>query len=309
MAEIVGEEGALPKLSPAVARLVQESLAASTRSAYLSDLQHFERWGGSTPASPEEVATYLADYADVLTVATLLRRLAAVSKAHDAKGFANPTKAELVRATVRGIKRTYGTAQKEAAPLVREDLFAVLDKMGDRPKDRRDRALLLIGFAGGFRRSELVALNRADIEVVRQGLVITVRRSKTDQEGACRKVAVPLGRTRYCAVRALEDWLELAAIEDGPVFRRINRHHHIAVARLSGEAVSMVVKERLTQAAMNASTYSGHSLRAGFVTSAAQAGIASWQIRKQTGHASDVVLARYIRAGEIFENNAVASLL
>ncbi|MEF2559286.1 site-specific integrase, partial [Aurantimonas sp. C2-5-R2] len=171
--------------------------------------------------------------------------------------------------------------------------------MSDRPKDIRDRALLLIGFAGGFRRSELVGLDVADVETVRQGLVITLRRSKTDQTGAGRKIGIPHGRTRWCPVAALEVWLSTFGIEAGPILRGINRHGRVGDQRLSGEAVSIIVKKRLAAAGFDPEGYSGHSLRAGFATSAAQAGASSWKIRQQTGHASDAMLSRYIRDGEL----------
>ncbi len=155
-------------------------------------------------------------------------------------------------------------------------------------KDARDRALLLIGFAGGFRRSEIVGLDCDDIERVRQGLIVTLIRSKTDQEGAGRKVGIPFGRTRHCPVLALEQWLAVSGIKTGPVFRPVDRHGHIAAQRLSGETVSVNVKERVAMANIDPTGYSGHSLRAGFATSAVQAGVSTLKIRSQTGHASEV---------------------
>jgi integrase len=292
-----------------VAALVEASIAENTRRAYRSDLSHFEAWGGQLPANPSNVASYLAAHAECLSVATLVRRMATISKAHEAKGLPNPCRAEIVRATLRGVKRTRGIAQREAKPLLRDDLFRVLDAMGDGVKDARDRALLLVGFAGGFRRSELVGLDCADIERVRQGLIVTLRRSKTDQDGVGRKIGIPLGRSKWCPVAALESWIEAAGIENGSIFRRVDRHGHVAMERLSGEAVSMVVKERVAAAGIDASGFSGHSLRAGFATSATQAGISSLKIRAQTGHASDAMLGRYIRDGELFVGNAAGALL
>ena len=161
----------------------------------------------------------------------------------------------------------------------------------------------------GFRRSELAANNCTDIESVRQGVVIHVRRSKTDQEGIGRKIGIPHGRTRWCPVTALNDWLECARIEDGPVFRPVDRHGRVQGQRLSGEAVSLVIKERVAAVGLEPNEFSGHSLRAGLATSAAAAGVSSWKIRQQTGHASDAMLARYIRDGEMFVDNAAAQLL
>jgi integrase len=199
--------------------------------------------------------------------------------------------------------------QREAKPLLRDDLFRVIDAIGERTKDVRDRALLLIGFAGGLRRSEIVALELADIESARQGLILHLRRSKTDQEGVGRKIGMPNGRTRFCPVTALERWRERSGIIEGPTFRPVDRHGRIAPGRLSGEAVSVIVKLRVAAAGIDPSGYSGHSLRAGFATSAAQAGVSALKIRAQTGHASDAMLGRYIRDGQLFTDNAAGVLL
>jgi integrase len=285
------------------------SLSDNTRRAYLCDLDHFEGWGGAIPAKPETVASYLAEHADTLAVATLVRRVASISKAHEARNLPNPCRAEIVKATLRGIKRHKGCAQDQARALVRDDLFRVLDAMGDGVKDLRDRALLLIGFAGGFRRSELVALDCADVETVRQGLIVTVRRSKTDQEGQGRKLGVPYGRTRHCPVLALERWIEVSRVESAAIFRPVDRHGRIAQDRLSGDAVSVIVKERVAAAGFDPTGYSGHSLRAGFATSGVREGISTLKIRQQTGHASDAMLQRYVRDGEIFVGNAAGALL
>ncbi|WP_236960422.1 site-specific integrase [Methylobacterium durans] len=290
-------------------QLIEQSLSANTRRAYLSDLAHFEAWGGAIPAKPATLATYLADHADRLRIATLVRRVTAIGKAHEARGLPNPVRSELVRATLRGIRRTRGTPQRGARPLLKEDLGLIVDALDTTLRGRRDRALLLVGFAGGFRRSELVGLDRADIAPVREGLVVTLRRSKTDQAGHGRTIGIPFGRTRWCPVTGLEAWLSSSGIESGPLFRPINRHGHVASGRLSGEAVSIIVRERAAAAGLDRRGYSGHSLRAGLATSAARAGVPSWKIRTQTGHASDAMLARYVRSGELFIDNAVSALL
>jgi integrase len=292
-----------------VGAYVRESLALNTRRAYLSDLGEFERWGGSIPASAETVASYVAARAGTLAVATLVRHVASISKAHEARGLPNPTRFELVRATLRGIRRTWACAQREAKPLLRDDLLLALDAMGDGLKDIRDGALLLIGFAGALRRSELVGLDVGDIEHVRQGIVLHLRRSKTDQDGQGRKIGIPFGRGRWCAVAALDAWLTASGIAETAIFRPVDRHGHIHDARLSGEAVALVIRERVAAAGLNPAAYSGHSLRAGLATSAAQAGVPTWRIRAQTRHASDAMLSRYIREGELFTDNAAGALL
>ena len=291
-----------------VADFLRESLAPNTRAAYLGDLAHFENWGGRIPAEPETVAAYLATHADALSVATLNRRLAALAKVHRSHGMANPTSSELVKSVLRGLKRAKGTAQRQAKPLLKEDLVLALDATGEGLRDIRDRALLLIGFAGGFRRSELVGLTCGDVERVRQGMILTLRRSKTDQTGEGRKIGIPLARGRWCPVGALEQWLASSGITVGALFWPIDRHSQIGPKPLSEEAVSLVVKERVHAVGLDPSGYSGHSLRAGLATSAAQAGVPSWKIRQQTGHTSDAMLARYIRDGELFRDNAAGAL-
>ena len=298
-----------PSGSISVDELVRQSIAQSTRTAYDSDLRHFASWGGTLPASPAMIASYIAAYAGVLSVATITRRVATLSKAHQAMGEGNPCHAALVKATLRGLRRKQGTAQKQAKPLLKEELFAILDPLGNSMKDMRDRALLLLGFAGGFRRSELVGLDVADIEIVRQGIIITLRHSKTDQDGAGCKIGIPHGRTQHCPVAAVTAWLERSKITQGAVFCPVTRYGHLQPVRLSGDAVSEVIRERLAAIGIDTNGYSGHSLRAGFATSAAQAGVSTLKIRAQTGHASDAMLSRYVRDGELFVGNAAGAML
>jgi len=181
--------------------------------------------------------------------------------------------------------------------------------LGNGLRDCRNRALLLIGFAGAFRRSELVAINIIDIERAPEGIVITLRRSKTDQGGEGRRVGIPYAHGSVCPVKALDAWLAGSGIDGGPIFRPIDRHGHIGSNALSGEAVALIVKERAEAASLDPALYSGHSLRAGLATSAAIAGVPSWKIRGQTGHASDAMLKRYIRDGELFAGNPVGAVL
>ncbi len=309
MDKLVVENRLEPSLDPLVKTYVHAAVSDNTRRAYRSDLRHFLDWGGTVPASDVVLAAYLAQHAGTLSVATLARRVVSIGKAHAAKGLPNPARFELVRSTLRGIRRAHGAPQRRAKPLTKEDLFSVLATTGDGLKDARDRALLLVGFAGAFRRSELVAIDYTDIEPVKQGIVVHLRRSKTDQEGAGRKIGIPHGRTRWCPVTALNSWMERAGIEEGPVFRPVDRHGKVGAQRLSSEGVSLVIKERVAAVGLDPDDYSGHSLRAGLATSAAAAGVSSWKIRQQTGHASDAMLARYIRDGEMFVDNAAGALL
>jgi integrase len=301
----------IAKTEPAsrVWQLVNNSISPNTKRAYRADLDHFHAFGGTIPSSAEQIAGYVAALGDNFAIATIHRRLASLSRAHAILGTENPVRSELVRATMRGLRRVRGVSQRHATPLLREDLFAVLEGLGSQPKDMRDKALLLLGFAGAFRRSELVALNTTDIENVRQGTIVNIRRSKTDQDGVGRQIGIPFGRSKWCPVRCLEDWLTFADIGEGPLFLGVGKGGLISKRRLSADAVSKIIKAKVAALGFDPMNYSGHSLRAGLATSAAMAGVPTWKIRQQTGHASDLMLARYIRPTEMFENNAAGSVL
>ncbi len=291
-----------------LAELVHAALADSSRSAYQSDLNHFLAWGGSIPCASEVVANYLAAHAGLLSVATLSRRVVSIGKAHTSQILPSPSKSDLVKTVMRGIRRTHGSAQRQVAPAIKEDLLAMVSKL-EGVKGVRDRALLLVGFAGAFRRCELVAISVDDVEFVVQGMLVHLRHSKTDQEGLGRKIAIPYGRGSVCAVRALQAWLEDSGITSGLIFRGVTRHGKISNAGMTPQSVALVVKERAKTAGLDSSKYSGHSLRAGLVTSAAQMGVGSWKIRQQTGHKSDAMLARYIRDANVFVDNAAGAVL
>lgn len=297
-----------PSISPEVSDYLRASLSDNSRRAYRSDLNHFLTWGGTIPASPDMVAQYLADHAGQHAIATLARRLVSIGKAHTTQGMPSPTDTELIRATLRGIRHTHGSAQRQLSPALKEDVLAMVANLHG-TKGIRDKAMLLIGFAGAFRRSELVSLTVADIEQAKQGLIIHLRRSKTDQDGRGRKVAIPFARGAVCPVMALQEWLDASGITEGPIFRPVNRHGVITDVALSAQAVALVVKERAKAVGLDPIRYAGHSLRAGLVTSAAQLGVSSWKIRQQTGHASDAMLSRYIREANIFVDNAAGAVL
>jgi len=296
-------------LSEAAETFIRDSISDNTRKAYRSDLAHYAAWGGTLPATPEQIARYLADHADTLAPSSLARRIATLSKVHAANEWPNPCQREVVRATMRGIKRVKGSAQDQAKPLLREDLFLILDAMGDTPRDHRDRAMLLIGWAGGFRCSELIGLDHADIDEVREGLILILRRSKTDQTGQGRKIGIPLGRTRHCPVAALTAWRNVLADGTGALFRPVDRHGNISNDRIRSDAVSEILRGRIRKAGIAPDGYSGHSLRAGLATSAIKAGVPTYKVRAQTGHASDAMLSRYVRDGEMFDGNAAGVLL
>lgn len=285
----------------------------STRRAYRADWRHFSDWCAANalealPAAGSTLALYLTAHAGTLKTSTLERRLVAIAQAHRAAGHTSPTTDAGVQSVRRGIRRKVGTAQIGKAALLTDDIKAMLAALPDTTAGIRDRALLLVGFAGAFRRSELVALDVTDVEITRDGAIVTVRRSKTDQEGAGRRVGIPRGRhTATCPVRALSAWLEQLD-RDGPIFRAVDKQHRIRSTRLSGYDVARIVKRTAERAGLDPTRYAGHSLRAGLATSAAAAGVEERAIMAQTGHKSVTVARRYIRDGALFRGNAAAAV-
>lgn len=290
--------------NPEVLRFLDAATSANTRQAYQSDLGHFIAWGGRVPATVETLAAYIAEHAETLSAATLARRLVAIRRAHVLRGLSDPTKAEVIRLTFRGVRRLHGRPQRQVAPLKVEHLFGIASVLGDSTRDVRDLALLLIGFAGAFRRSELVAIKRDWIKHSDQGVEVTLPRSKTDQHGVGRTVAIPRINGPICPVTVLGAWLQMAEIIDGSVFRRVDKSGKVLRSPLSPGAVATIVKQRVGQIGLDPRNYSGHSLRAGFATCAAAAGLSAWDIKRQTGHVSDAILGRYIRESEQFRHLA-----
>jgi integrase len=296
-----------PKNPTAVARFTQARLSPNTRRAYNTDLHDFFHHGGKIPATPKQIVLYLAESAGWYTVGTLKRRLMAIRHAHVERGFQTPTSDPSIQAILRGIKRQYGTAQRQVKPLLRCHLRKIVKTMGQTPLALRDKALLLLGFFGAFRRSELVGLNVDDLEWVEEGCLVHLRHSKTDQEQVGRIIAIPRLRGSPCPVRALEKWLAVADIDHGPVFRRLTRSGTASKHRLDAAYVSLLLKCHLKRIGIDATDYSAHSLRAGLVTEAAKAGVPSWKIRQQTGHKTEAMVSRYIRDVDLWAGNAAAA--
>jgi integrase len=272
----------------------------ATKRSYAAAVRHFTHHGGAIPANAVMVAEYLAACAGSVAVATLQHRLIAIHRAHLDKEVPSPVMEPLVKRTMQGIRRTYGTAQRRVRALTKDDLLEMLVLIDQqRPtKAARDKALLLIGFAGAFRRSELVGLRCEDMTEYDNGIELLLHRSKTDQEGVGRTVFIPYAKGSRCPVKALRHWLALAGIGEGFLFRAINRHDHVVSDRaLTPQSVALIVKEavRRMKGSEAAKAVAGHSLRAGYCTEAAIVGLQPYQIREQTGHRSDVTLARYIR--------------
>jgi integrase len=294
-------------VSPEVQQYLQASLSQSTRRAYTTDIAQFLQWGGRIPAAPERLATYLAQQAEKLSYATLCRRVVAIGRAHTVKQLPSPSDSEIVKSTMQGIRRTKGVSQRRVAPVLLHDVRNMVRKLiGIR--GARDKALLLMGFAGAFRRSELVAICVQDVQLVAEGMVIRLRRGKTDQGGAGRDIAVPYMRGSCCPVKAVVAWLAMSGITGGALFRRVDRYGHITGAGLTPQSVALIVKERAEAVGLDAQQLSGHSLRAGFVTSASQCGASSWKIRQQTGHRSEAGVHRYIRDSQLFTDNPLGNI-
>jgi len=285
-----------------------------TRKAYMSDFQIFGLWcqdRGMTvlPAAPESVAAYLAyEAARGTKPSTIGRRCAAIRYLHSIKSLPNPTADERVKAVVRGIRRTIGVMPRRMTPATAERVIAMAPIPDGNLTTLRDRALLLLGFAGAFRRSELVTLDVADIEEVAEGLRVTIRRGKTDQEGHGSVIAIVRGELA-CPVAALQAWLEAAKIEGGPLFRSIRRGGHVQAQRLTDRSVANIVKAHAKRVGLDPTLFSGHSLRSGFLTSAAKRGASLFKMMASSRHRSTDTLAGYVRDQELFKDHAGSGLL
>lgn len=289
---------------------IRSARAGNTLRAYRADWEHFHSWcrshgRTSCPATAETLALYLTEEACHRKVTTLQRRLSSISEAHRCAGFETPAQAPAVKLVLAGVRREKGSAPRGKRPILVTDLDAMLKTLPDGLCGSRDRALLLVGFAGAFRRSELVAMEWCDLDFREGGVVITVRRSKTDPEGQGRAVGIPLGsKSHRCPVRALLAWRDLSGQSVGPVFRPIVAGRHLAGGHLSDRAVARIVKRTLAACGREAAEYAGHSLRAGFATAAAMGGAPERLIMAQTGHRSTAMLRRYIRDGTVLRDNA-----
>ena len=317
LTHVAEQHAALAPLASAAHAYVEAARAPRTRQAYRAQWAQFLAFCEAhclapLPAAPATVALYLTGRAQAgRKVATLAQALAAISQAHQLAGFASPRTSAVVHETFQGIRRQHGSAPSQKAPLLDTQLHALLAILDDTPGllALRDRALLLVGFAGAFRRSELVALQVDDLRFGPAGVLACLRRSKTDQEGHGRDVALPFAsHASRCPVRTLERWLTLASIATGPVFRSVDRHGNVRGA-LSGRDVARVVKRTAAAAGLDPRPLAGHSLRAGLATSAAHAGKSAHTIMKTTGHRSVATVYKYIRDADLFRDHAVDGLL
>ncbi|WP_238296747.1 site-specific integrase [Methylobacterium soli] len=290
--------------------------------AYRGDAALFEAWCvrhgfRAMPASPEAVAGFLVHEAEAGRAAsTIGRRCAAIRYAHKLAGQPDPTDNEAVHAAVKGIRRRIGTAPNQKTAATAEILAAMLMRIPDTLTGKRDRALLALGFAGAFRRSELVGLNVEDIREDKDGIRILVRRSKTDQEGRGIEKAIPHGRF-IRPVLLLREWLEAAGITEGPVFRPVSRSGRVRKfasdanisPRLTTQAVADIIKKYTAAAGLDASTFGAHSLRAGYITTAAERGADLVRIMDQSGHRDTRTVVGYIRRANAFKDHSGSGFL
>lgn len=289
--------------------------SAATKKAHASDWRDFSNWCSerglsSCPADPRTVAGYISELAaEGYAVSTITRKLATISVMHSRRGFDSPTGTEGVRAVLKGIRNRYGTAKVKKSPFrithVRQ-LPALLDESN---KSTRDFCLVVFGYAGAFRRSELVNLDVEDIEFVQQGIRATIRRGKTDQGGASRTIDISNGaNARLCPVVAMRKWLDLAGFDKGPIFRPIDRHGNIAERRLGDKAVSEILKSFGEKLGLDPSKIGAHSLRSGMITDAFAAGVPSTVIRRFSGHKTDLMLSEYFLESTMFQVNLSAAV-
>ena len=265
----------------------------------------------SLPSEPKIVSLYLTHLSTKdVKMSTLKRRLVSIGVIHKLKGHYLDTKHPLIIENIMGIKRRKGSIQKGKKPLLINSLKIIINVIDEQKmkeiKKLRDRSILLIGFSGGFRRNELVSLDYEDLEFVEEGLKINLRKSKTDQfsEGAIK--ALPYFKnSQYCPVVSLRNWLDVAKINSGALFRRFSKGSRLIEKRLTDQTVALLIKEYLQSAGIDNKNYSGHSLRSGFATSAAESGADERSIMTMTGHKSSEMVRRYIKEANLFKNNAL----
>lgn len=293
---------------------IEKSKSRSTRKAYQSDWSHFVDWCTRfelpyMPTTNETYALYLSSMVlDGLKASTIQRRMSSIAQAHYAKNFDSPS-TKFIKEVWSGIKKEIGTYQEGKQPILIETLFEMLKLAPANIQGSRDKALLLIGFVGAFRRSELVNLDVSDFRLSQQGYTVRIKYSKTDQEGKGEFVALPYGQSQNtCPVLALQNWLTVSGIETGPVFRSLYKGGHLSEKRLSDKSVALIIKRYVEAVGLDPAIYSGHSLRKGFATTAAMRGSSERSIKEQTRHKSDAMVRRYIVNASVFTNNAANDL-
>jgi len=295
---------------------LKSSKAINTIRAYKSDFNDFNLFcvkNGfkSLPSEPKIVSLYLTYLSTKeIKMSTLRRRLVSIGVIHKLKGHYLDTKHPTIIENIMGIKRRKGSIQKGKKPLLINDLKKIIDVIDQQTREEikklRDRSIILIGFSGGFRRNEIVSLNYEDLDFVSEGVKISLKRSKTDQYGEGSTKGLPyFDNTQYCPVLSLKKWINITKINSGPLFRRFKKGSKLSNDRLTDQTVALLIKAYLQIAGIDSKNYSGHSLRSGFATTAAESGVEERSIMAMTGHKSTEMVRRYIKEANLFKNNAL----
>ena len=298
---------------------LKSSKANNTVRAYKSDFNDFglfcaQNGFKSLPSEPKIVSLYLTHLSTRdIKMSTLKRRLVSIGVIHKLKGYYLDTKHPIIIENIMGIKRRKGSFQKGKKPLLINNLkliINVIDEYNEEDiKKLRDRSIILMGFSGGFRRNEIVSLDYEDLDFVNEGLKINLKRSKTDQFGEGSVKGLPyFDNSVYCPVLSLKNWIEISNIDSGPLFRRFSKGSKLSNNRLTDQTVAILIKKYLQLAGIDNRNYSGHSLRSGFATSAAESGAEERSIMAMTGHKSTEMVRRYIKEANLFKNNALNKL-
>ena len=313
MSELITD---IKKLQDETLKNLKNSKSANTVRAYKSDFEDFSLFcvkNGfkSLPTDPKIVSLYLTYLSSKdVKPSTIKRRLVSIGVIHKMKGHYLDTKHPIIVENFMGIRRLKGVIQNGKKPILINDLKQIIDVINKQEepdiKKLRNKALLLVGFAGGFRRNELISLNLEDLDFVFEGLKINIKRSKTDQFGEGFIKGIPyFDNYLYCPVKNLKNWLNVSKLKKGPVFVRFSKGSNLTNIRLTDQSVALIIKDYLAKAGIDNKNYSGHSLRSGFATSAAEAGAEERSIMAMTGHKTSQMVRRYIREANIFKNNAL----
>ncbi len=308
----------LKLLHEATLNNLKSSKANNTLRAYKSDFKDFGAFCAkhglnSLPSDPKIVSIYLTHLSKNSKISTIRRRLVSISMVHKLKGHYLDTKHPIITENLLGIKRVKGSVQKGKKPILINHLKSIINVIDEQNaqeiKKIRDRSIILIGFGGGFRRTELISIDHEDLEFVPEGLKINIKRSKTDQFGEGMTKGLPyFSNETYCPVISLKRWLEISKIKSGPIFRRFSKGSLLTDKRLTDQSVVLLMKEYLNLAGIENKNFSGHSLRAGFATVAAESGADERSIMAMTGHKTTQMVRRYIREANIFKNNALSKI-
>ena len=305
----------LKSLHEATLNNLKSSKSNNTLRAYKSDFRDFGAFCvkhglNSLPSDPNTVSLYITQLSKSSKISTLRRRLVSISMVHKLKGYYLDTKHPIIIENLMGIRRVKGSIQKGKKPLLINHLKLIINVINDKKIDDikkfRDKSIILVGFGGGFRRTELVSLDHEDLEFVPEGLKINIRRSKTDQFGEGMTKGLPYFKNeKYCPVLNLKKWLEISKIKSGPIFRRFSKGSLLTENRLTDQSVVLLIKEYLNLAGIENKNFAGHSLRSGFATVAAESGADERSIMSMTGHKTTQMVRRYIREANLFKNNAL----